>query len=272
MIHDLIPLTSPSYRGLRYLAQRVALGGLGRLYAHRATVTLTDSFYTKAILLKRFRLPDQKVHVVYPGIDPRFFEAKGEAPFEKIRAKYRIHQPYLLYVGNFKPHKRVDCLIEAFGRLSETVRRTTQLVLAGRRTPETGVLRQLVRRLGLEGQVVFTDFVAEEDLPSLYRGATLFVFPSSEEGVGLPPLEAMACGIPVIATHASSLPEILEDAAQLVEPGDIKRLSEEIEKLLKNPEEQRKRSQIGRDHAKRFSIQAQCQTFLSILEKILATT
>ena len=272
IVHDLIPLTNQSYRSIRYLIPRLALYVFGRLYTHKAQVTLTDSFYTRGILLKKFRLSDKKVHVVYPGIESRFSPPTGDHPFEQIAMKYRIQKPYLLYVGNFKPHKRVDYLVQAFRKLPEGIRKTTQLVLAGRRTPETKVLDRLVERLDLQNQVVFTGFVSEEDLPLLYGGAALFVFPSSDEGFGLPPLEAMACGVPVIASGVASLLEILGKAAILVEPGNAERLCGEMERLLRDPQERERRIRMGREHVKQFSIQSQCQAFLSILDNVLAGT
>ncbi len=269
MIHDLIPLTNPSYRGMRYLVARLALSVLGKLYARRAAVTLTDSLYTKEILLERFHLPDRKVQVVTPGIETRFSPLKGHGSFERIALAYCLRKPYLLYVGNFKPHKRVDCMIRAFAGLSERIRQTTQLVLAGRRSPETKALERLVDTLRLRDQVLFTGFIAEEDLQALYGGATLFVFPSSDEGVGLPPLEAMACGVPVVSSRAASLPEILGPAAVFVEPGNIQHLTQEMERLLGDAGERQRRSQMGLEQAKRFSVETQCQLFLSVLDRVL---
>ena len=269
IIHDIIPLTSPYYGTWRYLIPRLALEILGRLCAGKAAVTLTDSFYTKEMLLKRFHLSDQKVHVIYPGIGPHFSPSREDPSCEGVMTKYRIRKPYLLYVGNFKPHKQVHCLIQAFGELPEPLRSSTQLVLAGRRSQETKSLERLIEELRLEDSVLFTDFVSEEDLSSLYGGATLFVFPSSDEGFGLPPLEAMACGVPVIASNAGSLSEVLGHAAILVESGNPKRLSEEIARLLRDEEERKRRIETGFEHIKQFSVESQTRAFLSVLEDLL---
>ena len=135
--------------------------------------------------------------------------------------------PYLLYVGNHKPHKNLSRLIQAYARSSE--RDSLRLVITGRQEAE---LSALARREGVGERVVFIGQVPDRDLPRLYRGAVAFVFPSLYEGFGLPPLEAMACGTPVVSSAATSLAEVVGDAAVLVDPLEIESIAEGIDRVV----------------------------------------
>lgn len=142
---------------------------------------------------------------------------------------------YVLFLGALRQHKNPAGLLRAYARLPQTLRERHPLLLAGRAHREGPGLLRLAARLGVDGQLRLLDEVPEEELPGLYRGAAAFAFPSLAEGFGLPPLEAMACGTPVVASDRTSLPEVLGEAALLVDPADPAALGEALERVLTQP-------------------------------------
>jgi glycosyltransferase involved in cell wall biosynthesis len=152
------------------------------------------------------------------GLRPRQLSVASAGEIGRVRAAYGLGEAYLLYVGNFKPHKNLARLVRAFARLPESARGSHQLVLAGSLDAFTASLRDEARALALDERVRFPGFVAEADLAALYGGATALVFPSLLEGFGVPVLEAMACGTPVVCSDIAPLAELAEDAALLVDP------------------------------------------------------
>ncbi len=229
-VHDLIPLLLPAYRGsflVRLYTRLVAAG------ARRAHLVLTDSEASKRDIVRHLRIPPRRVRVVYLAADEIFRPVEDEMGKE-IRHRYGLPEDYILYLGGFDQRKNIPTLLRAFARIAGT--RDIRLVIAGRLpakdTPFTPDPRRWARELGVQGRVIFTGWVAEEDKPALYSGATLFVFPSLYEGFGLPPLEALACGTPVVASDAGSLPEIVGQGGILVDPQDVEALAEAMKGLL----------------------------------------
>ena len=213
-IHDLVHLRFAGDYGLR---QRIYYESVVRPAVRRAAVVLTDSEYSRSEILGWTRVPEHKVVVASPGVGEEF-----SPEVEPLRLPY----DYFLYVGNRKPHKNVPRLLRAFATAPLNSR--VRLVLSGDADRETA---NLVNRLGLDGRVVFFGDVAESVLPRLYRGAIALVFPSLLEGFGLPPLEAMACGTPVVASDASSIPEVVGEAAIMVDPFDVEALAEAMRQV-----------------------------------------
>jgi len=214
-VHDLIPLRFPRLVPWRHRwAVRLLLGSALR----RAARVITDSTATQAELLERYRLPPAKVQVVRLAPGPRR-DPPGAAERARVRARYALRGPYVLFVGLLEPKKNLPVLLRAVARLrAEDAWGTTQLALAG--APGWGPLdvRAETARLGLDDVVRLLGPVPDADLPALYAEATVFVFPSLWEGFGLPVLEAMAAGTPVVAARRGALPEIADGAALLVEP------------------------------------------------------
>lgn len=193
--------------------------------AKRASRILAISSYTKRELLELYRIPPAKITVIYPGVDKQFRPMDMEAARQVIGEKYGIRSPFVLTVGVIQPRKNLQRLLEAFAKFKGVWQSVHQLIIAGKYGwMETGLERR-IERLGLVGDVVLTGYVPYEDLPAFYSAADVFVYPSVYEGFGLPPLEAMACGTPVITGDRTSLPEVVGDAGMMVDPHDVDALA-----------------------------------------------
>jgi glycosyltransferase involved in cell wall biosynthesis len=232
-IHDLIPLLLPAYRG----------GALQRLYtalvtatARRATTVLTDSEASRRDILTQLSLPRERVRAVPLAADHRYGPQPGSSDAE-VRAAYGLPDRYVLYLGGFDRRKNLAAVFAAYGRVGDAVGEDYPLVIAGRLPAEDTEFapdpRRLMRAEGVPDSLVyFSGFVEEIHKPALYRGAAAFLFPSRYEGFGLPPLEAMACGAPVVGSEAASLPEIVGDAGILLPPDDVEGMAEALTQLL----------------------------------------
>ncbi|HEX7486941.1 MAG TPA: glycosyltransferase family 1 protein [Vicinamibacterales bacterium] len=230
-IHDCIHLMFPQYLPGR-LASAYARAQIWTA-AHRSDRILTVSETSKLDILRRFRVPADKVTVVYNAIDERLATPLAEEDFERVRARYQLKDPFALYVGNIKPHKNLERLIDAFHELrQETAFESLKLVIIGDEISKYQGLRRAVHRHKLHKHVRFFGFVPLETLAVLYRLASVFVFPSLYEGFGLPPLEAMYYGTPVVTSNVSSLPEVVGDAAILVDPYSSTSIAEGMRRAL----------------------------------------
>jgi glycosyltransferase involved in cell wall biosynthesis len=220
------------------LLDRLYLELSTRYNARAATRVIADSAATKRDLVQLYGTDPDRITVIPLGVDELFQPVTDAARLAAVRAKYGIPGDYLLYVGTLQPRKNLVRLVEAWARviadcrlqIADLGRRT--LVIAGKKGWLYEEIFATVRRLGLEGRVLFPGYVPEEDLPALLSGATAFVLPSLYEGFGLPVLEAMACGTPVIAANVSSLPEVVGDAGLLVDPLDSDALAAALQRLL----------------------------------------
>jgi glycosyltransferase involved in cell wall biosynthesis len=218
-IHDCIHLRFPQYLPNR-VAHVYARASMG-VATRKARRILTVSQASKRDILHFFDVPEARITVVPNGIDSRFLQQPDQEHVERVRQRYQLDHPFVLYVGNIKPHKNIDRLIDAFSRAHH--RRDVEdlrLIIIGDEPSKYPRLRQTVHRHRLDKQVRFFGFQPIETLSVFYRLARVFVFPSLYEGFGLPPLEAMACGTPVVTSSVSSLPEVTGGAALLVDPAD----------------------------------------------------
>lgn len=211
-IHDLLFI---EYMGQARPAYDRAMTWLAGLYAGRAAAIITDSEHAKRTIVSRLGIGAERITVIPLSVAPEFRPVPSGGG---VHQRHAVHQPYVLYVGNFLPHKNLLRLIQAFAELPEAVRRDCSLVLVGDCAGERRSILDEACRLGIEGRVVLTGVVDDVDLPALYAGCEAFVMPSLDEGFGLPAVEAMACGAPVIVSDRASLPEVVGDAALLVDP------------------------------------------------------
>jgi glycosyltransferase involved in cell wall biosynthesis len=217
-IHDCIHLMFPQYLP----------GRLAHVYArtsmwtavHKSDRILTVSDASKRDILRFFDVEAAKVEVIYNAIDERFLAPPDEGRMDYVKQRYQLDHPFLLYVGNIKPHKNLERLIDAFGRVRTAGLADLRLIIIGDEISKYPGLRQAVHRHRLDKYVRYLGFQPYDTLAAFYRLARAFVFPSLYEGFGLPPLEAMACGTPVVTSNVSSLPEIAGNAAILVDPYD----------------------------------------------------
>lgn len=233
-IHDLIPLLLPLYRGsarVRAYTQLVAAS------ARRANAIIVDSDCSRRDVIRHLKVTPSRVHVVYLAVDARYRPVEDVTA---VRSKYALPDKTLLYLGGYDQRKNVGIILQAFARLPELYRDGCRLVLGGTVPHGDSAFfpspARMAREAGLpEDAVRYIGGVEEQDKPALYSSAILSLFPSRYEGFGLPPLEAMACGTPVICSNASSLPEIVGDAAVCVDPDDLQGWADAIHDVLAAP-------------------------------------
>ncbi len=231
-IHDCIHLMFPEYLQRR-MGHAYALASLWTA-AHKSDRIFTVSEQSKRDILKFFKVPPEKIVVTPNAIDDRFSVAPSEEHVVQTRERYQLSHAYLLYVGNIKPHKNLERLIEAFHLVRSQGRPELELVIIGDEISRMQSLRRAVHKYQLHRFVRFLGFVPDKTLAVLYRLASVFVFPSLYEGFGLPPLEAMASGTPVVTSNVSSLPEVVGDAAVLVDPYSAGAIADGILAVLRS--------------------------------------
>jgi len=229
-IHDCIHLMFPQYLPNR-LAFSYARTSIG-LAARRATRVLTVSESSKRDILRFVDTQPEKIDVIYNAYDERFAIDPAEEDVVRVRERFQLQDEFVLYAGNVKPHKNLERLIEAFEIVRTRGLDHLKLVLIGDEISKYTALRRAVHRHQLHKYVRFLGYLPEETLAVMYRLAGVFVFPSLYEGFGLPPLEAMASGTPVVTSNVSSLPEVAGDAAVLVDPYDPHAIADGIYRVL----------------------------------------
>lgn len=248
--HDLLFLALPPADWQQWLRNALFVQ-LARRVARRADLVLADSEHSRGDIL-RFLNPDpHKVRVLPLAVGEEYRPVRERDELERVWARYGVTSPYVLYVGNFKPHKNVQTLLRAFALLGEQQPRL-QLVLAGRLDHWADERQRLAIELGIAARVRFTGAVAADDLPALYSGAGVFAFPSLYEGFGLPPLEAMSCGTPVVVGNCTSLPEVVGQAGVLVDPEDAVGLAAALGCILEDGQERRRLGELGLARADLF--------------------
>jgi glycosyltransferase involved in cell wall biosynthesis len=229
-IHDCIHLRFPEYLPSR--AAHTYARAMMQSSARRSRRVLTVSNASKQDILHYLRIPAAKVEVIYNALDERLARPPTDVEVGQIRERFQLTAPFILYTGNIKPHKNVDRLIEAYSVLRRRGQQDAKLLIIGDDISKYPNLRRLVHRFQLHKHVRFLGFVPEFTLAALYRLASVFVFPSLYEGFGLPPLEAMSAGVPVITSNVSSLPEVVGDAAVLVDPMDAGAIADAMARVL----------------------------------------
>lgn len=228
MVHDLAVIHFPQFFPRREVwRQRLLLPRAIR----RAARVLTDSQYTREDVVRTYDIAPERVAVTHLGVSDHFRPVAG-AELRAVLERYQITPPYILHVGNIQPRKNLPGLLEAFALLKRTEHLPHRLVIVGRQA--WGYAAVLVRARELGPDVTFTSYVPLADLPALYSGAALLVYPSFFEGFGLPPLEAMQCGTPVIASNRPAFPEILGDAAVLVDPAQPAEIARAILAVIRD--------------------------------------
>jgi glycosyltransferase involved in cell wall biosynthesis len=229
-IHDCIHLRFP-----QYLPNRLAsfyAKTMMQMAAQGARRVLTVSYASKQDILYYLRIPDDRVEVIYNAPDEHITAPPPPEDLARTRDRYQLTAPFILYTGNIKPHKNLDRLIEAYAELRSRGVEGYKLLIIGDEVSKYANLRRLVHKFQLHQHVRFLGFVSDVTLASLYRLATVFVFPSLYEGFGLPPLEAMTAGAPVITSNVSSLPEVVGDAALLIDPNDSHSIADALARVL----------------------------------------
>ena len=265
-IHDLNSFFLPSISIKGWFKNQLYFRILLKLSSRKADKIITVSQYTKKDIVEYFQALEEKIEVVYLGVDERYHPISSN--LEETVSKYGVNEKFIFYFGNFNPHKNIKALIETYYSLPEKIKSEYQLVLGGRRDKYCIGLEKMVRHLKIGKRVVFTGFISEEDLPLIYSAAKLFVFPSLREGFGLPPLEAMACGIPVIASNTTSLPEVVGEAGILVDPYKVDEIKAAIVKVLTNSTLRDDLIKRGLERARRFTSKKTADQILKIFAEV----
>ena len=271
-VHDLLEhmYGSRNFSSLRrslhfYLTRRVLRG---------AARVMAVSQFTKSEIEKLLAIPDARIEVVYNAIDERFLHGHAtEADRQLIAERYQVNYPFLLYAGAIRPHKNVVRIIEAFSALKSELAKERRfadlkLIIIGDDLSNNPRLRRTVVSGGVQNDVRFLGFVPIEVLRIFYDVAKIFVFPSLYEGFGLPPLEAMAHGTPVVTSNTSSLPEVVGNAALMVNPENVFEIRRALQQALLDPEVRDRMKRVGYEQAQRFSWESSVARILEIYREV----
>lgn len=248
---------------------RLLLNAAVRLSDHIITV----SEFSKSEIIKYLKVNPEKISVIPNGVNHEQFKIIDDAVIRKnVQERYQLPKKFMLYVGNIKPHKNLLSLIKAFARVKDQLP-AVDLVIVGKKegfiTADHALFTFLEQDKSLANRVVFTGYVASEDLPVLYNLADLFVFPSLYEGFGLPPLEAMACGCPLLVSDRASMPEICGENAHYVDPTDINSLSLKIKEIIGlKKEHQNKFIKSGIDMASSYTWEKSLTKHINVINDL----
>lgn len=263
-VHDLshiyFPETHPS--------KRVAiLNKLLPIAIEQADYIIVDSEFIKNQVITLFGTNPDKVAAIHLGVSDQFQPMLSEQTFTCLSGYGLVHGKYLLAVGTIEPRKNLIQVLKAYKRLPENLRKEYPLVIAGSSGWLADSMENEMRSLISKGQARLLGYVPSEMLPALYAGATTLLYTSLYEGFGLPPLEAMASGIPVITSNQASIPEVVGNAGIMVEPHDIATLKQVIVNLIEDPDDAKLRVQLGIERAKQFSWEKCASETLKVYRK-----
>ena len=274
-VHDLQAVRAPGFSSNRAFWLETGAECFYRLAyplsMKKAKRIIAVSYATKAAAMDFYGLPGEKIKVIHEAVEAQFRPILDKKLLDEFREKMRLPERFLLYVGNTRPHKNVDGLLRGFCeflRLNE-VSEAIYLVIAGAKERFYPARRNLAEQLGIRQRVVFIPYIPEEDLPLLYNLCEVFIFVTLFEGFGLPPLEAMACGIPVIASNHSALPEALGNQAILVDPHEPKAIGRAIQRILRDRALRRQLKEKGLQWVKNFSWDLAAQRTLQVYHQVL---
>lgn len=250
-VHDMVYKAFPeTVRGRTRLMLETGL----KKSMKRADIIVTDSEFSKREIIKYFPEHSGKIRVVPCGVDcKRFRPCANPETIAEVKKSLDIDGEYFLYVGTIEPRKNLVRLIRAYKVFTKHIKNPPKLVLAGAKGWLCDDIYALVRKLGIDNQVIFTKYVPSEDMTPLICGAMAFVFPSLYEGFGMPPLEAMACGVPVLTSGEASLPEVVGDCAVICDAYSVKSIAKGLYRLYKNPDLRKELSRRGHERAGLFT-------------------
>lgn len=231
-VHDIDFLTIPEYLDPAWVKYKEKYT---RLSFKRASRIIAVSDYMKKEIVRHFGVPEEKIHVIYHGVSRYFRGAKdSKQQIRGVLEKLGVVAPYILFVGTFHKNKNIIRLLKAFKRFKQSSELPHRLVLAGGTGQSYDEAVRTLAELKMRDYVSLLGFVAENDLPAVYTGADLFVLPSLFEGFGMPVVEAMSCGVPVIASNVTSIPEVVGDAGLLFDPYSDEEMAAAMEKVLRD--------------------------------------
>jgi glycosyltransferase involved in cell wall biosynthesis len=264
-LHDLIPLKHPEtekFAAQIYWQLQIPIA------ARRSAYIITDSEYARLEIMADFQVPQEKIRAIMLGFDPRMLYPRDPAYGAEIRDKYGLPTDYILYVGTIQPRKNLDTLTEAYKILKRDRGIDCKLVIVGRKGWLYDTLFARIKELGLAKDVIFTGFVPDEELPFIYDGARVFAYISLFEGFGLPPLEAMACGVPVVTSDTTSLPEVVGEAGITVHPTAVMEVAEALFSVLDSDDTAAAMRAKGLARARSFSWAAAARETLAVYRAV----
>lgn len=264
-LHDLIPISHPE---TEKFAARIYWRIQIPIAARRSSHIITDSEHAREEIMAMFNVPADRISAIMLGFSPAMGGPAATGDGESVRSKYGLPEHYILYVGTIQPRKNIPTLLEAFNLLKREHGISHSLVIVGRKGWLYKELFDRISELGLERDVIFTGFVPDEELPGIYAGADVFSYLSFFEGFGLPPLEAMACGVPVVVSNTTSLPEVVADAGIAVEPLDVPAVAESIHKILTDPHLARTLRERGIRRSSLFSWERTARETLGVYRRV----
>ncbi len=234
-------------------------------FLRRADAIIAVSDCTKRDAMRFYGIPPDKITVIYEGVNPALRPVADPTLIAAARARYARNQPFLLFLGTIEPRKNIPALVEAL-RTLRARGLPQRLLVAGRKGWLYEGVFQRIRELGMESEVDFLDYVPDADLPALFAACDAFVFPSLYEGFGLPPLEAMACGAPVVCSNTSSLPEVVGDAALTVDPRQVGEMAAAIERVVCDAQARDELRAKGLAQAAKFSWERAARETMQVYE------
>lgn len=266
-IHDIIHLLYPEY-----LPNRFAFIYAERMIRHsllRGDRIIAVSQNTRKDLVNYFNIADRKIDVIYNGIDETFHHQHEPAVIDRVLADLDLHRPYLLFVGNPKPHKNLDNVVKAYARALKLHDMPHRLAVVGDREGLSFKIRQRAEQLGISDRIQLLGHVPQDLLPAIYQGADLFLYPTLYEGFGLPVVEAMASGTPVITSNTSALKEIGAGYADLVNPLDIEGMAQAIVQCVRDEEHRSSLRKLGLRRSQDFRCDNAARNTLEIYHEVI---
>lgn len=263
-VHDLAYLHYPGTKSRQF---RTYMHWMLRHTARSATLIIADSEHTRQDVMTTYNVPAERLTTITLAASKKFSRPVDTVTLDRVKKQYGLQDSVVLAVGDMEPRKNIPRLIEAVSRLKRTDCPAVQLVLVGKARRGMAVLQQTIHQLGLSDSVILTGYVPDDELAVLYRLARVFVYPSLYEGFGIPPLEAMMCGTPVVASNASSIPEVIGNAGILVDPNRVESISDGIHRVLTDPGLARDLIANGYQQAQRFSWETTARQTLNAFER-----
>jgi glycosyltransferase involved in cell wall biosynthesis len=267
-LHDLAFLRFPNIltRAKRLYHQTFTVRSI-----RRATRVISVSESTKQDAVELVGVPEERIQTVYPCIDVRFSNVPTQEDILAFRQKQGLTEGYILYLGTLEPRKNIPTLLEAYARLRKMHTLDEKLVLAGSKGWLYDSIFERVQQLGLEAEVLFPGFVADAEQPLWYAAASAFVYPSLYEGFGIPVAEALACGVPVVTSNVSSLPEAGANIALTVDPHNVEAMAAALYTALTDQALRQKCHSMAPSVAQRFSAQRMVEQTIDVYEQAAAT-
>lgn len=262
--HDLIPTRYPENLPL---ASRLFFSKWMTFSYRAAKMIITDSEYTKKDIISVLKISEEKIRVIHLAVSDEFRPIKSSQEKARVQKRYKIGLRYFIDVGTLEPRKNLPFLVRAFAIAAKKI--PENLVIIGKRGWYYAGLFELVKLLKLENRVIFTGYADEADLPALYSGATALTFPSLYEGFGLTPLEAMACGVPVIASNTSSIPEVVGSAGILLPPKNEEIWAKEMVRISQDEDLANRLTAAGLEQAKKFSWEKTARETTEVYKEVM---